>query len=249
MNMIDYPALTKQYYAQWLGVERAAMDRPGVIAHCSALRDARQKGYSRPFPLYCWISRQTGIVSYSKSIEASVGAILGSVKGDLTSGQAIDEIKSSFPTVRQGKKFVFGKLPDEIDSSRTVQLTRQDYPAFMKFQLEQYPQPTDMDWLEPYYNSLVDRGYVFGVFVDDHLVSATDAPDMPFMDDQVVEIGINTLKDYRGRGYAKTVVAGLIRHLIKQGMVPLWSCVASNEASRALALSVGFRELAQTIYT
>jgi GNAT superfamily N-acetyltransferase len=247
--MIDYLDLTKQYYAQWLGVEPIVMDHPGVIAHCCALRDVCQKGYSKPFPLYCWISGRTGIISYSKSVEAVVGTVLGDVKEDLTSSQAVDHLKRAFPDACQGRKFVFRQLPKEIDSSQTVKLSQRDYPAFLKFHLELYAQPISMDWLKPYFDSLVERGYTFGIFVDHLLVSATDAPGMPFMDNQVVEIGINTRKNYRRRGYAKAAVAGMIQQLLRRGLVPMWSCAASNKASRALALSVGFQEMAQTLYT
>lgn len=250
MNTINYLDLTKQYYAQWLDVLPVTMDHPGVIAHCTALRDARQKGYHQPFPLYAWVSEGTVIISYSRSIEAEVKRVLQGITGLATPDQILCEMRHVFPSVQQGRKFVFEGLPVELetDATQAIQLTREDFPAYRRFNLEQYAQPMNMDWLEPYFNSIVDRGYVFGVYKEDILISATDAPDMPFMDNRVVEIGINTLKAYRGQGYAKLVVAGMLKHLIREEMVPLWSCAASNEASRALALSVGFRELAQTIY-
>ena len=72
-------------------------------------------------------------------------------------------------------------------------------------------------------------------------------PDMPYMQDKVQEIGINTLSEYRCKGYAKSVTLSCIKAIIEKGKCPLWSCSTHNTASERLAYSVGFRKLADVL--
>ena len=67
------------------------------------------------------------------------------------------------------------------------------------------------------------------------------------MADVVVEPGINTLPGYRRRGYAQTVVGALLKQVLGDGKVPLWSCSASNVGSQRLAESLGYAQLADVI--
>jgi hypothetical protein len=49
------------------------------------------------------------------------------------------------------------------------------------------------------------------------------------------EPGVETLRDFRGKGYAKDVVAGWARLVQSMGAVPLYSTSRENTASQALA--------------
>ncbi|NLV91731.1 MAG: GNAT family N-acetyltransferase [Firmicutes bacterium] len=90
-------------------------------------------------------------------------------------------------------------------------------------------------------------GLSWGVYRDGRLASATDAPDVPFMKDVVVEMGINTLPEYPRQGLAKTVTGALIKYLLERGRVPLWSCSSDKFASQGLAASLGFVRFADVI--
>jgi predicted GNAT family acetyltransferase len=70
---------------------------------------------------------------------------------------------------------------------------------------------------------------------------------MPYMEDKVHEIGINTLPEYRGKGYAKAATFACIKACIEKGKCPIWSCGINNVASEKLAYSVGFRKLADVL--
>jgi predicted GNAT family acetyltransferase len=87
------------------------------------------------------------------------------------------------------------------------------------------------------------QGTVFnhGIILGSKLVSATDAPDMQ---ESVQEIGINTLKDYRGKGYARAACISLINELLSRNICPLWSTGENNIAPDRLAKSIGFEKLA-----
>lgn len=87
-----------------------------------------------------------------------------------------------------------------------------------------------------------------GVFADGGLVSCTDAPGMPYMAGEVQEIGINTLQEYRGRGYASVACSKCIQEILDHHKTPTWSTTISNTASRKLAEKIGFAEFAEAIY-
>ena len=79
------------------------------------------------------------------------------------------------------------------------------------------------------------------------MVSCTDAPDMPYMEDKVQEIGINTLPQSRRKGYAADACKLCAEMIIQSGKCPIWSCDAGNTASTFLASKIGFDKLADIL--
>ena len=67
------------------------------------------------------------------------------------------------------------------------------------------------------------------------------------MDDIIVEPGINTLENYRKQGYAKIATGALIKYLLENNKVQIWSCGDHNKASMALAYSSGYKKLADIL--
>lgn len=57
------------------------------------------------------------------------------------------------------------------------------------------------------------------------------------------EAGVFTLAEMRGRGYAPRVVAAWALAVRREGRIPLYSADAGNQASRAVARSLGLREI------
>ena len=58
-----------------------------------------------------------------------------------------------------------------------------------------------------------------------------------------INIGVETPAKFRRRGLASIVSLKCIDQALERGLVPTWDCDAENEASAALALSLGFTEL------
>ena len=56
----------------------------------------------------------------------------------------------------------------------------------------------------------------------------------------LLELGIETIPAFRGKGYAATVSAALIDFCIKNNYEPLWSCRLENTGSVKLAQKLGF---------
>lgn len=59
--------------------------------------------------------------------------------------------------------------------------------------------------------------------------------------EKIVDIGIETNEKHRGKGYAKIVASAMVDEILKQGKTPAWACDITNEGSKRLACSLGFR--------
>ena len=61
-----------------------------------------------------------------------------------------------------------------------------------------------------------------------------------FIHENNLEIGIETIESYRGKGFAAYTCSALIDHCIDQGYVPVWACRLDNIGSYNLAQKLGF---------
>jgi GNAT superfamily N-acetyltransferase len=61
-----------------------------------------------------------------------------------------------------------------------------------------------------------------------------------FMKDNMLEIGIETSPEFRGKGYAIHVCKAMIDHCLENGYEPIWSCRLENTGSFSLARKLGF---------
>lgn len=247
MQASQYLPLTKEYYAHWLSVPPPLLDMSGIYSQYSPQRDHQQEGYSEHFDFYGYFSGETAILSYGSQLRDEIGWISDFFTAKRDFQEFGKLVQSRFgATLHIDYKYYFDHLVD-VDTSRVKQLTLQDYPAYLEFFQTQYPDSEAETWLEEYFTGMVERGYVFGVLVDGKLVSATDTPEMPYMKDILVEIGINTLPGYRRQGYATMVVVALIKKILSEQKVPIVSCAASNSASQKLAEKVGFIKFADVL--
>jgi GNAT superfamily N-acetyltransferase len=69
-----------------------------------------------------------------------------------------------------------------------------------------------------------------------------------FIHEQQLELGIETVKEYQGQGYAKYVCAALINYCLENGYEPIWSCRLSNSGSYSLAQQLGFEPIRHIPY-
>ena len=209
MNYLDE---TIKYYAEWLGVSPELVDQAGTFyLSFSPHRDTVQEGYNKPFDLYAYLSAETTIVTYGQALLQSVDWIQSSFKNT----KDISKLRGIFydqfgKLLQHDYKYYFSKLPSDIDCSKANQLTLKDYPAYLQFFKTQYPDSEAETWLADYYKEIVEKGYAFGFYVGGNLVSVSDAPDMPYMKDRAVEIGMNTLLAYRNKGYARIVLGAML---------------------------------------
>jgi hypothetical protein len=245
---VDFLTVTKRYYAKWVNVAPNCLEQKGVYSVASPERDRRQRGYGRQFDLYCLLLPKLTIISYGRCFQARIARIERCFGPEVTIEDAKDALYAvSGIRPQHAFKYHFTQLPTDLDTMLARQLTRDDYPDFLSFHRQLYPNSHQGEWLKAYFTQIAYAGYVHGIYVGRRLASATDAPDVPYMRELIVEPGINTLPEYRQRGYAKTVVGALIKRLLDTHKAPIWSCSATNIASQKLAASVGFVKFADVL--
>lgn len=67
-------------------------------------------------------------------------------------------------------------------------------------------------------------------------------------DDKEVELAVETLPEFRGKGYAKAVLCDMARKVIELGKIPTYRVSCFNKPSIATALSSGFKEIGKEYY-
>lgn len=80
-------------------------------------------------------------------------------------------------------------------------------------------------------------GIGFSLFQDGILASTAYSA---FIHDMQLEIGIETIEAFRGKGYAYLSCSALIDYCIENGFEPIWSCRLENIGSYILAQKLGF---------
>lgn len=86
------------------------------------------------------------------------------------------------------------------------------------------------------------KAVAFSVVEDGEVVSTAFSA---FVLDGELEIGIETVSSFQGKGYAIVACSALIDYCLKEGFEPVWSCRFENTSSYNLAQKLGFEP---TIY-
>lgn len=245
--MKDCREITCEYYSKWLGQD-------GILCHefsgiqylYSNQRNTVQHGYGNRFDIYALCRKNRAVISYGDAAADRLGAMKDAIGGAMTAkeiGQNLERIfhcKASY-----GIKYVFETMPVVCSEARV--LAEADYKKYEAFFQNSYP-GQNTEWLSEYFYEMVRDCMCVGVFADGRLVSCTDTPEMPYMAGDVQEIGINTLREYRGRGYASAACSKCIQEILNHHKIPMWSTEIGNIASRKLAEKIGFAEFAEVIY-
>jgi GNAT superfamily N-acetyltransferase len=249
--------VAQAYHAAWLCLPPSALDEPGIRVVTSPERDRQVAGYAAAVPLFAMVRPRQLLLSmgarFAERHAAQVAALRGaleSLSADQIDQPAVDAIlrDAGFPEIGWAVKFHFtGSRPPGDAAAVCLQVT--DYSLYESFFRKLHPQQMCLDWLPDYFRSICARRCCWAAMEDGRIVSMTDAPTVPYLADAIVEIGVNTLADYRRRGYARRVCLAALAEILRQGKTPVWSCRTTNAASRALAVSVGFRQfgLAATV--
>lgn len=242
---INCTKLTLEYYSYWLGI-KDINEVSGIEFVYSAERNTVQPGYNKKFDLWIWLSSDNIIVSYGDSALPKIDLLKYRISIDSTA-EKISALSSELygaDTVH-GIKFVWKSASAKSRGAKT--LTENDYPAYERFFKQCNPCCGNTDWLEEYFLDMTADGFCCGVMQDGILVSCTDLPSVPYMQNSVCEIGVNTLPKYRKMGYAADCCLLCAEHIIETEKCPLWSAEINNKASCRLAESIGFEKLGEYI--
>ncbi|MEW4370617.1 GNAT family N-acetyltransferase [Paenibacillus kandeliae] len=100
----------------------------------------------------------------------------------------------------------------------------------------------DENYIKTYWGSVenyLQHGFGYAIWYEEEPVCACISI---IANDICAEIDIETHKDHRGKGLAQIVAHAFIQECIRRGLYPRWDCLADNDASRKLALKLGFIE-------
>lgn len=245
-----YEQIARQYYATWLCVPPSTLDETRTSIVISPSRDQVIPGHSTPIPLYAMVREQQVIVALGRAFAVEKRVVASKIEADLQAlsapeitQQRIDALlrTAGLEIGEWSIKYQFVGPSPSVPEAKATCLNLSDYARYEAFYRRMHPEQTSLDWLQLYFESIARRRLTWGVAADGDLVAVTDAPSVPYMEDSIIEIGINTHPDYRRRGFAKVACQAMIREILDQRMVPVWSCLMENIASRNLATSIGFR--------
>ncbi len=226
--------ITMRYYAHFCCTDLTKLEA-GVHFICSPERDWILKGYGCKYPLFILEKGDLCVVSYSPAFQDLIGTLKQN-----HAGQIIAAAEKKF-SLKKRRLMIFQE-ETVLQYGNARILSAADFPNYEAFFLATNKAADSNGWLREYFLEKVRRGYFTGYFKDGRLVSACDAPDMPYMEDEIQHTGIATLEGERRKGYGRSTAALSTRHLLQTGICPQWECDMNNIASFELAKSIGYQE-------
>jgi hypothetical protein len=94
-------------------------------------------------------------------------------------------------------------------------------------------------------NDFIENGVGFSLFYNNKLASTAYSA---FIFNDKLELGIETVDEFRGKGLAHYTCSRLIDYCIDNNYEPIWSCRLENTASYRLAEKLGFEPSAEFPY-
>jgi RimJ/RimL family protein N-acetyltransferase len=143
------------------------------------------------------------------------------------------------------------RQPDEMGIEREVALKFTGQPRMTLAQAQQLAHPiTDQNIVEAFqpgaahYFFEQSRAPLFGTIRDGHLLSiAHSSRRTP----EACELGIETQPEARRQGYALAATILWTHAVLQENLIPIYSALAANTASLALAEAAGYRIFARGI--
>lgn len=197
---MDFQKITERYYDRWLGADGALGNGAGVSFVYSPERNVRQYGYPRRFDVYALVRPGRAVISYGDGAAERIDALRAALGGDAEVGalkRTIEKVWGVKPA--HSVKFVYEYLPDVATAARPI--AAGDMERYIEFWAAAHPD-SQTDWIRECYAEMAAEGTVFAAFAGNRIVSCADAPGMPYMADEVQEIGVATLPEFRRQGYA-----------------------------------------------
>jgi hypothetical protein len=237
--------VTYEYYSHWAGLKIDSQTK-GYFLNYDPDRDIIPKGYSNSMDVYVFSTNDLLIISYGNKAKTKIENVNDKIKGNENIEFITPLLTDIFLTnVNRNIKYILKNKKENIRKS--IILNSDHWELYIEFYKENHPNNKDYSWVKEYFLEMVSKKYCHGIILDNKLICATDTPDMPYMCGSVQEIGINTLKEYRGKGYAREACISLIHELLSRNICPLWSTTKDNAASDRLAKSIGFEKLADVL--
>lgn len=168
--------------------------------------------------------------SWNTVLERLFGdALIPLEKNDLKIERGIVELNTRV-NFRFDKKIFQANKPSNVPDN--VHIIRTDANAFKQMAgtvVPVYFWRNEQDFLE--------NGVGFSLYYDGNLASTAYSA---FIHGSQLELGIETMYEYRGKGFAERVCSALIDYCLERDLTPVWACRLANVPSFKLAIKLGF---------
>ncbi|WP_299523872.1 GNAT family N-acetyltransferase [uncultured Lutibacter sp.] len=94
-------------------------------------------------------------------------------------------------------------------------------------------------------NDFIENGIGFSLLYKNQLAATAYSA---FIHDKRLEIGIETISDFQGKGFAQLVCSALIDYCFENDFEPVWACRLENVGSFKLAEKLGFEPISEIPY-
>jgi len=238
---------TTKYYEKWLGQDGCLASENPLQFIYSEERNKVQPGYGDVLDVYVWAQPGRVVVSYGDKALPKLWALKERLYVHLAIPEMVGLLGEVFGgEVKHQVKYWWGKVPSStIHVPKT--LTASDYSDYEAFFVSCHPTASDVSWLCEYFEEMVADGLCVGMYEGELLVCATDAPMVPYLAEEFQEIGVNTLPEFRRKGYGVAVCQQAVSNILQSGKLPLWSTSGDNLGSQRLAERVGFEKLGDVL--
>jgi len=235
----------RNYFEEWLSIPvEDIIQAKGIILISNEKRRMKPRGWLMYLPICIFETDQAIIVSCIPEWE-------NELRGKLNCVEMVDVM----PII---KEFAKGKnlycdghllygldaLNRNIDFSGAVLMDDTQYVQSWEFCSKIYPAMYEMiepdELMAEEYKNMIKKEPRYCYIVDGKIVSMTETESVPNIPEGVIHLGINTLREYRRKGYAAEVCAAFIDNYIRRNIFPIWQCDITNTASQALAEKLGF---------
>ena len=94
-------------------------------------------------------------------------------------------------------------------------------------------------------DNFIAKGVAFTLYYEEKLAATAFSS---FVAPGKLELGIETLSEFRGRGLAEEVCSALIDYCLERNLEPIWACRLENTGSYKLAQKLGFIPILELPY-
>ncbi len=94
-------------------------------------------------------------------------------------------------------------------------------------------------------DDFINNGVGFSLFCNNKLATTAYSA---FIHDDKLELGIETMSEFRGKGFAQIASSALIDYCIANNYEPVWACRLENTGSHRLAEKLGFEVVKRIPY-
>lgn len=216
--------IMNNFYAQALGCTPAALEADGVTIVPNEDMDIRiAKGI--PLALYAIIQPWGTVIAVKPELSDQLSQLIQKLHAVTFTNEVCDElVRELTPLLHTPDWFIGCRLFCEASS-------------FIDRSFGNVHAVTHED---PYAIELNHKwgGKVFGQIVDNRVVSWAA---VKHISDITWDLRVDTLPEYQGKGYAKSVVSAAVKHIFDNGKLAGWGTDRTNTGSLRTANAVGFQ--------